>query len=135
MKSTKLIALFLFAFALNTAATAANRSNQVKKTAETVYAFANQMETMDAEVLKSEIKDLSIAEKVKLAKMAMADAKNVQHNVNGEPSVALYILAVLIPPLAVGLYTDWKLPTLFNLLWTLLGWFPGVVHAFIVLSR
>jgi len=97
--------------------------------------MANQMETMDAEVLKSEIKDLSIPEKVKLAKMAMADAKNVQHNVNGEPSVALYILAVLIPPLAVGLYTDWKLPTLFNLLWTLLGWFPGVVHAFIVLSR
>ena len=78
MKSTKLIALFLFAFALNTAATAANRNNKVKKTAETVYAFANQMETMDVEVLKSEIKDLSIPEKVKLAKMAMADAKTAQ---------------------------------------------------------
>ena len=135
MKSTKLIALFLFAFALNTAATAANRNNKVKKTAETVYAFANQMETMDVEVLKREIKDLSIPEKVKLAKMAMADAKTAQLGGDKEPSIGLYILAILLPPLAVGLYTDWGMPTLFNLIFTLFGWLPGVVHALIVLTR
>ncbi|MBC8047276.1 MAG: YqaE/Pmp3 family membrane protein [Fimbriimonadaceae bacterium] len=47
----------------------------------------------------------------------------------------LYILAIILPPLAVGLYTDWDTPTLWNLLFTLIGWLPGVVHAFIVITR
>lgn len=133
MKLTKLMALFLFAFTLN--ASAAHQSKKVKKTAETVYAMANQMETMDVEVLKREIKDLSVLEKAKLAKMAMADAKTAQLAGDKEPSVGLFILAVLLPPLAVGLYTNWGMPTLFNLIFTLFGWLPGVVHAFIVLTR
>jgi uncharacterized membrane protein YqaE (UPF0057 family) len=51
------------------------------------------------------------------------------------PVVVLYILAVLLPPVAVGIFTNWGQPTLWNLLFTLLMWVPGVVHAFYILLK
>ena len=52
------------------------------------------------------------------------------------PIVLLYILCFLIPPLAVGLATDWDLtPVLWNLVWCLLCGFPGIIHAIIHVSR
>lgn len=52
------------------------------------------------------------------------------------PVVLLYILCFLIPPLAVGLATDWDLtPVLWNLVWCLLCGFPGIIHAIIHVSR
>ncbi|APE29911.1 hypothetical protein BOX17_02395 [Halomonas aestuarii] len=47
-----------------------------------------------------------------------------------EPRVALHALAVLLPPLAVGLSQGGTPRVLVNLALTLLGWLPGVVHAF-----
>ncbi len=49
--------------------------------------------------------------------------------------VVLYILAFFIPPLAVGIFTRCGMPTLWNILWTLLFFFPGIIHAIIVLRR
>lgn len=52
------------------------------------------------------------------------------------PIGLLYVLCVLIPFVAVGLATDWDVKTVvFNLLWCLLCFIPGVIHAFIVVSR
>jgi uncharacterized membrane protein YqaE (UPF0057 family) len=52
------------------------------------------------------------------------------------PIVLLYILCFLIPPLAVGLATDWDLtPVLWNLVWCLICGLPGVIHAIIHVSR
>ena len=141
MKSIKLVAILFIAFALNFQVNASNKANREKKTAESVLSFANSMETFDVEVLKNEIKQLSIPERVKLVKLSIADAKNAEalSSASGSgserPSAGLYVLAVLIPPLAVGIHTHWKIATLYNLLWTLLWWFPGMVHAFIVLGR
>ncbi|TAL62733.1 MAG: YqaE/Pmp3 family membrane protein [Bacteroidetes bacterium] len=49
--------------------------------------------------------------------------------------VGLYILAFFIPFLAVGIHTGWKKPTLYCFLWSLLGWVPGIIHAFIQLGK
>ena len=50
--------------------------------------------------------------------------------------ILLYILCIVIPPLAVGIVTDWEGgPVLLNVLLCLLCWIPGIVHAFIVVSE
>ena len=110
-------------------------TNPDKKTAEDVWAFASEMEAADGELLEAQIKELSYQEKVKLTEMAIEDVKLAQKAGLSEPSTGLYILAVIAPPIAVGIYTSWGMPTLYNVLWTLLGWLPGVIHAFIVLGR
>ena len=135
MKSIRIIAVLFFAFLINYQVYAANEVVKEKKTAETVFAFANSMEKFDSEILKAEMKGLSLSEKVKLVKMSIADVKQAQLSGTDKPSTGLYILAVLIPPLAVGIYTDWGKPTFYNLLWTMCGDLPGIIHAFIVLGR
>jgi uncharacterized membrane protein YqaE (UPF0057 family) len=135
MKSIRILAILFFALAINIQVNASNKVKSEKKTAESVMAFAKNMKTFDAEVLKAEMMQLSRAERVKLIRMAIKDVKMAEASGAANPSVGLYILAVLIPPLAVGIYTNWGMPTLYNLLWTLLFWFPGVIHAFIVFGR
>jgi uncharacterized membrane protein YqaE (UPF0057 family) len=52
------------------------------------------------------------------------------------PTVLLFILCFIIPPVAVGLATDWDLtPVIWNVVWTLLCGFPGVIHAIIHVLR
>jgi|GWRWMinimDraft_6_1066014.scaffolds.fasta_scaffold13935_1 uncharacterized membrane protein YqaE (UPF0057 family) len=132
----KIIVAVLFTLALQFNVIAAEKVVNEKKTAESVFAIAKQMETFDADVLKAEMKGLSMSERAKLVKMAIKDAKAEQAaNVAGKPGAGLYVLAILIPPVAVGIHTGWKKPTLFNLLWTFLFGVPGIIHAFIVLGR
>jgi len=50
-------------------------------------------------------------------------------------SPALYILAIFLPPVAVGIHTNWGKPTIFSLLWSICGFLPGIIHAFIVLGK
>ncbi|WPP52051.1 YqaE/Pmp3 family membrane protein [Catalinimonas niigatensis] len=45
------------------------------------------------------------------------------------------ILAIFLPPLGVALKYGLSGKFWINLLLTLIGWIPGVIHAFIVLSR
>lgn len=48
--------------------------------------------------------------------------------------ILLYILAVLIPFVAVGIVTDWDLKkVLINILLCILCYIPGVIHAFITI--
>lgn len=53
-----------------------------------------------------------------------------------EPSpgmtIGLAVIALFIPPLAVGLQTGCSFELLLNILLTLIGWIPGVVHAWLV---
>jgi uncharacterized membrane protein YqaE (UPF0057 family) len=143
MKSFRIIAIIFLVLALSTQVNASHKANKEKKTAESVLDFARSMETFDADVLRTEIKELSIPERVKLVKLSIADAKKAEASAvaagpasaSAKPSAGLYILAVLIPPIAVGLHTHWQIATLYNVLWTLLFWLPGVVHAIIVLER
>lgn len=45
----------------------------------------------------------------------------------------LYLLAIILPPVAV-LLTGKPIQALLNLVLTLLGWIPGVIHALFVVS-
>ena len=79
---------------------------------------------------------LTFKEKVKLVRELKKEIKKVKKSeTKGTPKVILYILAVILPPIAVGIFTDWGEPTLWNLLFTLLFWIPGIVHAFYILLR
>ncbi len=72
-----------------------------------------------------------IVEKVKKAK----EIKNKQAGGDMDP-IVYYLLAFFIPFLAVGLVTDWDIgQVLLNLLLTLLCGIPGIIHAFIVVSK
>lgn len=50
-------------------------------------------------------------------------------------SLISIILCIIFPPLAVALEKGAGKDFLINLLLTLLGWLPGVIHGFYVLSR
>lgn len=58
--------------------------------------------------------------------------KNAPANNNDDELILLYLLAILIPFVAVGIVTDWDLTdVLINLLLSFLCYIPGVIHAFI----
>ncbi|MCX6182821.1 MAG: YqaE/Pmp3 family membrane protein [Bacteroidetes bacterium] len=51
-------------------------------------------------------------------------------------TLLLIILCFIIPPVAVGLATNWEItPLVINILLTFLFWLPGVIHALIVVLR
>ncbi|MEM9855717.1 MAG: YqaE/Pmp3 family membrane protein [Bacteroidota bacterium] len=50
-------------------------------------------------------------------------------------SIIQIVLAIFIPPLAVALGKGLSSDFLINLLLTILGIVPGIIHAFYVLSR
>ncbi|MBR3946583.1 MAG: YqaE/Pmp3 family membrane protein [Bacteroidales bacterium] len=45
----------------------------------------------------------------------------------------MYILAIFIPPLAVGLNNGVSKEFWIDLVLTIIGWLPGIIYAFIVL--
>lgn len=52
------------------------------------------------------------------------------------PVWAYYLMAIFIPPVAVGLITDWEVKeVIINLLLCLLCGLPGIIHALIVVSK
>jgi uncharacterized membrane protein YqaE (UPF0057 family) len=107
---------------------------KIGKTADEVFAFAKSMTEFDATAFQNQVSELTFIEKTKLINLAIADVKACEQT--QEASVGEYILAILLPPLAVGIHTDWAgKPTISNVLWTCLGYAPGIVHAFIVLGR
>ncbi|KOY52635.1 YqaE/Pmp3 family membrane protein [Polaribacter dokdonensis] len=50
-------------------------------------------------------------------------------------SILTIILSILLPPVAVILEKGLGKDFLINLLLTILGWLPGVIHAFYVNSK
>ena len=52
------------------------------------------------------------------------------------PKILLYILCFIIPPLAVGLATNWNwTKVVINILWCFLCGIPGIIHAIINVSK
>lgn len=73
--------------------------------------------------------ELKTIAKASTAKKAI---KNAPANDTDDELILLYILAILIPFVAVGIVTDWDLTdVVINLLLSLLCYIPGVIHAFI----
>ncbi len=102
------------------------------KTAEEVWANVAALEQYDEEYITAEVKSLPTPERVKLAKMSVKDAREAA--LAGETaSVGYYILAIFIPPLAVGLNNGVGKEFWIDLVLTILCWLPGIIYAFIVL--
>lgn len=53
----------------------------------------------------------------------------------GGSNVLLYILALFLPPVAVFLRTGCDSNFFINILLSILGWLPGVIHAWWIISR
>lgn len=50
-------------------------------------------------------------------------------------SLLSIILSILLPPLAVFLEFGVGSALLFSIILTLIGWLPGVIHAFYIISK
>jgi uncharacterized membrane protein YqaE (UPF0057 family) len=50
-------------------------------------------------------------------------------------SIFLIIAAIILPPLAVGIKKGFGTSLLINVILTLLGFIPGLIHALIVIFR
>jgi uncharacterized membrane protein YqaE (UPF0057 family) len=73
--------------------------------------------------------ELKSVAKASTAKKAL---KNAPANNSDDELILLYLLAILIPFVAVGIVTDWELrDVVINLLLSCLCYIPGVIHAFI----
>ncbi len=54
---------------------------------------------------------------------------------SGMSTILLVILALILPPLAVGLKDGFGGSFILNIILTILAWLPGVIHALIVVLR
>ena len=97
--------------------------NQTEKSSQTVVQekASNSELKYDAQTIKSSEKALKASDS----------------NLGGDVSTGLlYVLCFFIPWLAVGLATDWDIKkVLINILLTMLCGIPGIIHAFIVVSK
>ncbi len=50
-------------------------------------------------------------------------------------SFLMIVLTIVLPPVAVAIKEGIGLQFLLNVLLTLIGWLPGVIHAFWVMTR
>jgi uncharacterized membrane protein YqaE (UPF0057 family) len=80
---------------------------------------------------------ISIKDKIKAAKTINKLMKSAKHSdADDIPTEVLFILAIFLPPIAVGLVTDWDLEeTLICLGLTFLCVLPGIVYAVIKVSQ
>jgi uncharacterized membrane protein YqaE (UPF0057 family) len=106
-------------------------SNPISTTAHVVSVKGMAEQTISVHQENKEAKQISKQE-IKALKKAVKS----QNKSDDVPIGLLYVLCFFIPFVAVGLATDWDITTvLINILWTALCGIPGIIHAFIVVSR
>jgi uncharacterized membrane protein YqaE (UPF0057 family) len=106
------------------------------KTSE-VSIIKTEKNTSDVKASEKAQSKLTVKDKIKAVKAVNKMKKATKRgDADGIPTAVLFILAFLLPPIAVGLVTDWDLEqTLISVGLTFLCWLPGIVHAIIVVSR
>lgn len=81
----------------------------------------------------------AFVEQAKSAEVKAApDFVNTTNSTKGDdiPVWLLYVLAIVFPPIAVGLATDWETkPLIVNIILCVLSWLPGIIHALIVVNK
>ncbi|MDF1549566.1 MAG: YqaE/Pmp3 family membrane protein [Bacteroidales bacterium] len=131
LKTTMLVGLYLLCFSDSTMAVekAKDKTNN--------QSLSERADKNSQNVLASKkVKKLTFREKIKLIKKIKKEQKKARKMgvKSDDKMILLYVLAVLLPPVAVGIFTDWDAkPTLIDLLLTLIFWLPGVVYAFYIL--
>ena len=69
-----------------------------------------------------------------LKNKTMINKSSNTSNTSDDMMILLIILAILIPFVAVGIYTDWDVKkTVIALILTLLFWLPGMIYAFLTI--
>jgi len=99
--------------------------------------FKSEKNTREVKASEKAPSKLTVKDKIKVVKAVKKMKKAAKRgDADGIPTVLLFVLAVLLPPLAVGLVTDWDLEqTLISLGLTFLFWLPGIIYAIIVVDR
>ncbi len=136
MKKSILLFLTIFCItALNL--NAKTIENDKQKTAQSLFKYtADNIKSISPELLKSELKSLSLKEQKKFYILLYKKVIDANKNKVDVDPIVLYILAVILPPVAVGLYTNWEPePTLINLALTCVLYLPGIVHAFYIITK
>ena len=88
-------------------------------------------QTVSANQKNKEVKQISKQEMKSLKKAVKSQKKS-----DDVPVELLYLLCFFVPFVAVGIVTDWDIPTvLINILWTALCGIPGIIHAFIIVGK
>ncbi len=65
----------------------------------------------------------------------ISSSSNTASNTADDMMILLIILAILIPFVAVGIYTDWDITkVLISILLSLLFWIPGIIYALLVIN-
>jgi uncharacterized membrane protein YqaE (UPF0057 family) len=107
------------------------QANSVATTPQVVSVKGMANQTISANQKNNEVKQISKEEMKSLRKAVKSSKKS-----DDVPVGLLYALCFFIPFIAVGIVTDWDIPTvLINLLWTILCGIPGIIHALIIVSR
>ena len=115
-------------------ATFKTNSSVVKKSKNPTTKAVTKNEMV--EVLKQKTKENHVVNNG-IKKIASASFKNYsnttsQNSNDDDMLLLLYILAILIPFVAVGIVTDWDVTdVIINLLLCILCYIPGIIHAFI----
>ena len=136
MKKSILLFLTIFCItALNLSAKTIENDNQ--KTAQSLFKYtAENIQIITPEILKSELKSLSLKEQKRFYVLLYKKVIDANKNKVDVDPIVLYILAVILPPVAVDLYTNWEPePTLINLVLTCVLYLPGIVHAFYIITK
>ena len=133
MKKLSLVIFMLFATVSFSSSFAKVKDSQ-NLNAKELYQKYQSIEGFDQNAFKADYDQLSkVQKKVFLVKVIK------EYKVSkaaGNATVLEYIFAILIPPVGVGLHTNWAAKeTLSNVAWTILGGIPGIIHAFVVLGR
>ena len=113
---------------------------QEQNTSE-VKAVSAIKKTVDA----AKKKQLEILPEISEAKQAVSEFSNSNSSVSSlkskglfsflrgdAPAIVLILLCIFIPPIAVGIVDDWGSKFWFDILLTLLFYFPGMIYAFFV---
>lgn len=97
----------------------------------------NQTEKSSQAVVQEKASNSDLKYENQTIKSKEKALKASDSNLGGDvPTGLLYVLCFFIPLLAVGLATDWDIKkVLINILWTMLCVVPGIIHAFIVVSK
>jgi uncharacterized membrane protein YqaE (UPF0057 family) len=107
------------------------KSNSIATTPQVVSVKGMANQTISVNQKNNEVKQISKQEMKSLRK-----AHKMQNKNDDVPVGLLYALCFFVPFVAVGIVTDWDIKTvLINILWTALCGIPGIIHAFIVVSK
>jgi uncharacterized membrane protein YqaE (UPF0057 family) len=97
---------------------------------------SNDIKGMAATTVQNSVSNKAVKHVSKQEMKTLRKALKSQNKSDDVPIGLLYVLCLFFPFIAVGIVTDWDITTvLVNLLWCCLCGFPGIIHAFIVVSK